>query len=229
MALDIVQLAFQEGTGIYIAGDFLTGISDSGGIAVAKASSGFGGGSTGLKGNSTARVAANVASSDAPEATRSGKSGKASRTREEVELVFDKNKAAIYSLYSRALRDNPALQGKVVLEVSIAPSGEVTECRVISSELGDPELERKLVARVSLSGKVDAKNIPEGQTKNLEINIGSEDFALLPADVELSRATPPTITVAVEREVERSLKVRPKFVYTKDGEKMVAQSVEVAK
>ncbi len=124
--------------------------TNSGGIAVSRVSSGFGGGSTGLKGNSTARVASTVAGSNAPEATRSGKSGKASRTREEIELVFDKNKSAIYALYSRALRDNPALQGKVVLEVTIAPSGEVTQCRVISSELGDPELERKLVARVKM-------------------------------------------------------------------------------
>ena len=38
----------------------------------------------------------------------------------------------------------------MVLEVTIAPTGEVTECRVISSELGDPELERKLVARVKM-------------------------------------------------------------------------------
>ena len=124
--------------------------TNSGGIAVSSASSSFGGGSTGLKGNSTARVASTVAGSNAPEATRSGKSGKASRTREEIELVFDKNKSAIYAMYSRALRDNPALQGKVVLEVTIAASGEVTQCRVISSELGDPELERKLVARVKM-------------------------------------------------------------------------------
>ena len=124
--------------------------TNSGGIAVSRASSGFGGGSAGLKGNSTARVTSTVAGSNAPEATRSGKSGKASRTREEIELVFDKNKSAIYALYSRALRDNPGLQGKVVLEVTIAPSGEVTQCRIISSELGDPELERKLVARVKM-------------------------------------------------------------------------------
>jgi TonB family protein len=124
--------------------------TNSGGIAVSTVSSGFGGESTGLKGNTTARVASTIAGSNAPEATRSGKSGKASRTREEIELVFDKNKSAIYAMYSRALRDNPALQGKVVLEVTIAPSGEVTQCRVISSELGDPELERKLVARVKM-------------------------------------------------------------------------------
>ncbi len=123
----------------------------SGGIAVGEVSKGFGGGSTGLKGHATARVSsATTESGAAAEAQRSGKSAKAARTREEIELVFDKNKSAIYSLYSRALRENPALQGKVVLEVTIAPTGEVTECRVISSELGDPELERKLVARVKM-------------------------------------------------------------------------------
>ena len=37
-----------------------------------------------------------------------------------------------------------------MLEVTIAPSGEVTDCRVVSSELGDPDLERKLVARVKM-------------------------------------------------------------------------------
>ena len=72
------------------------------------------------------------------EARRSGQSGKGARTREEIELVFDRNRSAIYALYSRALRDNPALQGKVVLEVTIAPSGDVTDVRLVSSELGDP-------------------------------------------------------------------------------------------
>jgi len=83
-------------------------------------------------------------------ATRSGASGKASRSREEIELVFDRNKGAIYALYSRALRAQPDLQGKMVLEFTISPSGEVTMCRVVSSEIRDPELERKIVARVRL-------------------------------------------------------------------------------
>jgi len=123
----------------------------SGGINVAAASSGFGRAATGLKENATARVAEAPATTAAPSAVeRSGQSRKASRTREEVELVFDRNKSAIYALYSRALRDKPALQGKVVLEVTIAPTGEVTDCRIVSSELNDPELEHKLVARVRM-------------------------------------------------------------------------------
>ena len=65
-------------------------------------------------------------------------------------MVFDRNKAAIYSLYNRALRDNPQLQGKVVVQLTIAPTGEVTDCKVLSSELKDEELERKLVARIKM-------------------------------------------------------------------------------
>jgi len=140
----------------------------SGGIAVSKASSGFGGGSTGLAGHTTAKVASSVEAAPAGDVQRTGKSSKASRTREEVELVFDRNKSAIYALYARALRDNPALQGKVVLEVTIAPSGEVTECRVVSSDLGDADLERKLVARVKMF-RFEARDVaPMTTTKPIE-------------------------------------------------------------
>lgn len=72
------------------------------------------------------------------------------RTSESIQLVFDRNKAAFESMYQRALRQNPALQGAVVFELTILPSGRVTACRVISSELRDPELEAKLVSRILL-------------------------------------------------------------------------------
>ena len=77
-------------------------------------------------------------------------SGKASRSREEIELVFDKNKGAIFALYNRALRNDPTLEGKLVLRLTIAPTGEVTFCEVVSSGLNDPELEQKLVQRVRM-------------------------------------------------------------------------------
>ena len=80
----------------------------------------------------------------------SGGGGKAARSPEEIALVFDRNKGRIYNLYARALRDNAELQGKLVLEFTIAPNGTVTMCRVVSSELKDPELERKIIALVRL-------------------------------------------------------------------------------
>lgn len=77
-----------------------------------------------------------------------GTSGKASRSIEEIKLVFERNKGAIYAIYNRALREEPSLQGKVVLELKIAPSGAVSDLRIVSSELKSPDLERKLLARI---------------------------------------------------------------------------------
>jgi TonB family protein len=77
-----------------------------------------------------------------------GKSGKASRSIEEIKIVFERNKGAIYAIYNRALREDPGLQGKVVLKLTIAPSGQVTDLQLVSSELRAAELERKLLARI---------------------------------------------------------------------------------
>jgi periplasmic protein TonB len=124
----------------------------SGGINTANLARGFGGGA-GEIGTHTATAVSHGTGLD-PNAggrvQRTGSSGKSSRAREEVEIVFDRNKGALYALYGRALRDQPELQGKLVLEFTIAPTGEITMCRVVSSELNDPELEKKIVARVRL-------------------------------------------------------------------------------
>ncbi len=124
----------------------------SGGITSANSSRGFGTGAGSLTGHDTTAVTSSIARSglDTRGPTRVGNSGKAARSREEIELVFDHNKGAIYGLYNRALRERAELQGKLVLEFTIAPSGEVTMCRVVSSELNDPDLESRIVARVRL-------------------------------------------------------------------------------
>src|SRR6202035_5573619 len=126
----------------------------------ANSSRGFGTGAGALTGHETTAVSSAVARSGLNNrpAARSGASGKAARSREEIELVFDRNKGAIYALYSRALRERPDLQGKLVLEFTIAPSGEVTECHVVSSELKNAELESKIVARVKLF-RFEAKDV----------------------------------------------------------------------
>jgi TonB family protein len=124
----------------------------SGGITSSNSSRGFGTGAGSLTGHDTTAVTSSIARGglDSRGPTRTGSSGKAARSREEIELVFDRNKGAIYGLYNRALRDRAELQGKLVLEFTIAPTGEITMCRVVSSELNDPDLESKIVARVRL-------------------------------------------------------------------------------
>jgi len=124
----------------------------SGGINTANLARGFGGGAGAIGTHSTTQVqhGQGLDPNAGGRVQRTGTSGKGSRAREEVEIVFDRNKGALYALYGRALRDAPELQGKLVLEFTIAPSGEITMCRVVSSELNDPELEKKIVARVRL-------------------------------------------------------------------------------
>ena len=73
-----------------------------------------------------------------------------SRSIEEIQIVFDRNKSSIYSLYNRALRKNPTLQGKLVLSLTIAPSGKVTAINMVSSELSDATLENKLIQRIKM-------------------------------------------------------------------------------
>lgn len=122
--------------------------SGSGGISTSGMSRDTGGG--GLVGRATTQVSSPVAGmgDTGPRVVKGGSAP--SRSREEIELVFDKNKGAIFALYNRALRRDPTLQGKIVLEMTIAPSGVVTACRLVSSELGDPEMERKLIQRVKM-------------------------------------------------------------------------------
>jgi outer membrane biosynthesis protein TonB len=107
---------------------------------------GYGGGGGGGKGNGTGLGSGDGARNGGTLAK--GTSGKASRSIEEIKLVFERNKGAIYALYNRALREDASLQGKVVVELKIAPTGEVVGCRVVSTELKTPDLESKLVARI---------------------------------------------------------------------------------
>jgi len=70
------------------------------------------------------------------------------RSADEIERVFQKNKGGIFSIYQRALRKNPMLAGQVVVELTISPNGQVSAVKILSSELGDEELERKLALRI---------------------------------------------------------------------------------
>jgi periplasmic protein TonB len=144
------------------------GVGSSGIVTSAIASRGFGRGAGSLGDYQASAVHSRIAQAGRGEATTRGASGKPSRSEEEIALVFDREKGAIYALYGRALREQPDLAGKLVLEFTIAPSGEVTECHVVSSELHDPDLERKIVARVKLF-RFEAKDVaPITTTKPIE-------------------------------------------------------------
>ena len=72
------------------------------------------------------------------------------RNAESFRRTLDRNKGAFYTIYRRALRKDPALEGKVTMLIVVEPNGSVSSCKVTSSELSNAKLERKLVARMKL-------------------------------------------------------------------------------
>ncbi len=122
----------------------------SGGINTAAMSRDTGGAGLDTDVTTTAVSSTVAGLAAAPLADRPDAIGAPARSREEIEMVFDQNKGAIYALYNRALRRDPTLQGKMVLRLTIEPSGAVSMCEVVSSEIEDEELKRKLINRVKL-------------------------------------------------------------------------------
>jgi hypothetical protein len=72
------------------------------------------------------------------------------RSDESIRRVMDQQKGAIFTIYNRALRQDPTLQGKFVFEMVIEPSGEVSAVKLVSSELTDNDLIAKILARIRL-------------------------------------------------------------------------------
>lgn len=72
------------------------------------------------------------------------------RDLESIRKMLDGNKGSVYALYRRALREDPSLQGKVTIHLTIEPNGSVSDIKILSSELNNSELEAKLIARVAM-------------------------------------------------------------------------------
>lgn len=120
------------------------------GINTSTLSRNVGGGGKGMKGVDFSRIESAIGTEFSGEERPLSEGPGPSRTDEEIQIVFDRYKAALYRIYNRELRKNPALQGKVVLRITIQPDGSVSACKLESSDMQAPELEKKIVNRVKL-------------------------------------------------------------------------------
>ena len=87
------------------------------------------------------------------------------RSQEEIQEILDRNKSAMYSLYNRELRQDPALQGKLIMKITIAASGRVTRCTIIDSELNAASLEEQLIRLVKRIDFGNKAGVPAVSTK----------------------------------------------------------------
>jgi len=92
-------------------------------------------------------VERNRQAENAKNLAKSGK-GTSGRSEAQIRQILEANKSSLYTLYNRALRQNPLLRGKVVFELMITPQGTVSAVKIVQSELGDAKLERQLQLRL---------------------------------------------------------------------------------
>ncbi len=93
----------------------------------------------------TGTVTAGVAQAAASDNTQySGRSS------ESVRRVMDANKGAIYAIYNRALRKDSTLAGKVLFRLVIEPAGNVSKISLLSSELTNEALVKKILSRIKM-------------------------------------------------------------------------------
>lgn len=120
----------------------------SGGINVAELSRSTGGGGNQLGGVAVARATSSIGTGSGSDRPLSGGGPGLGRTDEEIQIVFDRHKSALYRLYNRELRKNPTLRGQMVLRMTIEPDGSVSMCEVKSTDLDSPKLSERVLSRV---------------------------------------------------------------------------------
>jgi len=123
----------------------------SGGIgsaAVGRAAGGGNGARLGSGGNGFAQVKSGIAGTGGKESRPLSSGGRPGRTDEEIQILFDRYKAALYRIYNTELRKDPTLRGKMVLRITIEPSGAVSACGVESCSMNAPEFSAQIVDRV---------------------------------------------------------------------------------
>jgi hypothetical protein len=119
----------------------------SGGINLADISRDVGGGGQAMDGVAVTRVASTIGGAEGPDRPLSAGSN-AGRTDEEIQIVFDRYKAALYRLYNKELRRDPTLRGQLVIRMTIEPDGSVSMCALQSSDMGAPTLAEQVVDRI---------------------------------------------------------------------------------
>jgi outer membrane biosynthesis protein TonB len=134
----------------------------SGGIKLAALSRNVGGG-TGdargaVQGAALTRASSSIKAAGPGNRPLSSGPGLA-RTDEEIQIVFDRYKAALYRLYNRELRRDPTLQGKMILRLTIEPDGSVSMCQLQSTDMNAPDLSAQVVDRVK-TFDFGAKEVP---------------------------------------------------------------------
>ncbi len=123
--------------------------ASSGGIDVGTLSRDTGTGGDGqIEGVQVARATSAIGTVGGSDRPLSGGGPGLGRSDEEIQIVFDRHKGALYRLYNRELRRDPTLKGQMVLRITIEPDGSVSLCELKSTDMKAPKLATQVLGRV---------------------------------------------------------------------------------
>jgi len=101
---------------------------------------------------------ATVAPDSGPE--RAAAAVTATRTLQEIQEAFDRNKGGFIAIYNRAAKRNKKLaNGRVVFDITFEPDGSVSAVNLVSSTFTDADFETALAQRI-MSLKLAPKDVP---------------------------------------------------------------------
>ena len=148
-SLDRTQMSRGESSAARVERSIIAGAAKggSGGIQTASLSRDTGG--PALSGREATKVESTMAGDYSGEALGSSAS-LGGRSDQSIRRIMDKNKGGIFAIYNRALRRDPMLSGKLVFEMEIEPSGAVSGLTLLSSDLHDDSLVKKILARIRM-------------------------------------------------------------------------------
>ena len=148
-SLDQTRMSRGQASAAKVERSIIAGVAKggSGGIQTANLSRDTGG--PALSGRETTKVESTIAGDYTAQSAGSSAS-LGGRSDESIRRIMDQNKGGIFAIYNRALRKDPMLSGKLVFEMAIESSGVVSELRLLSSDLTDENLVRKILARIRM-------------------------------------------------------------------------------
>ncbi|MDH5433408.1 MAG: AgmX/PglI C-terminal domain-containing protein [Gammaproteobacteria bacterium] len=124
---------------------------------------------SGISGISFSRVESNIGTDYIGDEGAVGGGLPPSRSDEDILQVLEKYKGPLFRIYNRELRNDPTLQGTIILRITIESDGSVSACSIDSSDMNSDSLHQKIIERV-LKFNFGAKEDVGSMTLTLPLN-----------------------------------------------------------
>ncbi|HEX5054942.1 MAG TPA: AgmX/PglI C-terminal domain-containing protein [Gammaproteobacteria bacterium] len=72
------------------------------------------------------------------------------RSDEEIQAVFDRNKSQVYAVYQGFLVRYGVIEAHIIYSITIEPSGAVSQCEILKTDLANPYLGKKTCEKIRL-------------------------------------------------------------------------------